>query len=197
MSAYIAQQTLSVLTPAFFAAAHFSILGLCLVMFGQEYSLVSPHLIVPFFVGVDIVSLIAQGTGSGMAAVAEQALPPQSTIPGAWIVVGGLASQLVGYLLFNILFVNFVVKAVRNPPQHPLWSSKMKLFLVMVWISSLLVFARSVFRTIELTMGWIGREYQCVLWHLVDANAPSPSQRLPRRSGAFTPSMPHRFRWPS
>jgi hypothetical protein len=34
INAYIAQQVMSVLTPAFFAAAHFSVGGLALVLFG-------------------------------------------------------------------------------------------------------------------------------------------------------------------
>ncbi|PWN44952.1 hypothetical protein IE81DRAFT_244561 [Ceraceosorus guamensis] len=158
INAYIAQQVLSVLTPAFFAAAHFAILGLAIVTFGPAYApkFVQPRFIIPFFVTVDVLSLILQGTGAGMAAVAEQLKPPESTIPGAWIVVSGLVVQLLGYVIFNILFVDFARRAMARPPQHELWTAKMKTFLAAVWISALLVLLRSCFRTGEMILGWIG-----------------------------------------
>lgn len=156
INGYIAQQVLSVLTPAFFAAAHFTCLGLTILTFGKKYAVISPRYIVPFFVSIDLVSLILQGTGSGMAAIAEQQDPPESTIPGAWIVVAGLFVQLLAYVFFNIVFIIFALRTRRDPPQHPLWTPRMRLFLFMVWISSLLVLMRSSYRVGELASGWIG-----------------------------------------
>jgi len=56
-------------------------------MFGSEYSLVKPKYIVPVFVSVDVISLIIQGAGSGIAAVAE--IDGKDTTSGGNIVVGG------------------------------------------------------------------------------------------------------------
>lgn len=141
-------------------------LGLTLLTFGKQYALISPRLIVPFFVSVDFLSLVCQGAGSGLAAVAEQAEPPESTIPGSWVVVAGLFIQLLAYLIFNVMFVAFAVRTQRDPPKHPLWTPRMRLFLVMVWISSLLVLLRSTFRAAEMLVGWIGCEYQCAPCHV-------------------------------
>lgn len=127
-----------------------------ILTFGKQYALISPRLIVPFFVGVDLVSLITQAAGSGIAAIAEQADPPESTVTGAWIVVAGLFIQLFAYGVFNVVFIIFALRTRAEPPKHPLWNGRMRLFRLMAWISSLFVLLRSLFRVGEMLQGWLG-----------------------------------------
>lgn len=155
---YIAQQVILVVTPVFFAAIHYAILGRIIELFGQHFTLahISPAAIIPLFVVADLISLGVQGTGSGLAAVAE--VNAKDTTWGGNIVVIGLCVQLAAYACFQILILTFFWKAATDPSTHenPLWTPKFKLFLVAFFVSSLLVLGRSVFRTVEMINGWIG-----------------------------------------
>lgn len=82
-------QVIIVVTPVFFAAIHFTLLGRVLAIFGDKYALIKPKWIVPFFVSVDVASLIIQGVGSGKAAVAEIDSDVDNIDVGGHIVVGG------------------------------------------------------------------------------------------------------------
>ncbi|CAO1630342.1 unnamed protein product [Sympodiomycopsis kandeliae] len=155
---YIAEQVLTVVTPVFFAAIHFAILGKVLILFGRKFGIVPPKLIIPVFVTLDVVSLAIQGAGSGIAAVNEIDLKDPSG--GSNIVVGGLAIQLFGYVAFDVLSIIFAIKAwsPRNgasPPAH-LWTPKTQQGLIAAFVSALLVLLRSCFRTGEMAEGWIG-----------------------------------------
>lgn len=165
VNAYIAQQVILVLTPAFFAAAHFTILSKLGELFGDQYiKPVRSSWMIPFFVVLDVASLAVQGGGSGQAATAEINGDQPSTINNyGYIVSGGLGIQLAGYLAFNIVFFLFVYRTNADPPsQHTerasaqYWNGRMKIFLAAVWCSALLVLLRSVFRTVEMSLGWIG-----------------------------------------
>lgn len=151
---------------------------------GDENSLVRAKIIIPFFVSIDIISLIIQGIGSGIAATAE--IDAKDTMPGGRIVVGGLALQLVGYLIFNVIYINFWIRCQKNPPKSEYWNSecqcppcpvvpgrdhaansnsvhvllspadRFQFFMAVVFVSSLLIFLRSTFRLAEMAVGWIG-----------------------------------------
>lgn len=155
---YIAEQVLTVVTPVFFAAIHFAILGKVLVLFGKKFSFVKPSLVTPVFVTLDVISLVIQGAGSGIAAVNE--IDIEDPTGGSNIVVGGLAVQLLGYVGFDILAIVFAFKAWGGrgeaaPPPH-LWTPKMRRGLIAAFFSALLVLLRSCFRTGEMAEGWIG-----------------------------------------
>ncbi|PWN50532.1 RTA1-domain-containing protein [Violaceomyces palustris] len=150
---YTAMQTILVITPALFAAIDFAILGRLATLFPSRYSLVNPKWIVPFFVVLDVASIAVQGGGSGVAASAQS--EREDTTFGGNIVVAGLAIQLVGYLLFDLLLFIFVRRCIRDPPAK-LWTREIKTFIAATATSSLLIFIRSLFRLIEMIVGWEG-----------------------------------------
>lgn len=158
MNAYIAQQVLTVVTPVFFAAIHFAILGKVMILFGRKYTFVPPKLIIPVFVTLDVVSLVVQGAGSGIAAVNEIDIEDPSG--GSHIVVGGLAVQLLGYVCFDIIAIAFAFKAWGGKPgmspPADLWTPTMRRGLIAAFVSALLVLLRSCFRIGEMSIGWIG-----------------------------------------
>ncbi|CAO1613064.1 unnamed protein product [Sympodiomycopsis kandeliae] len=155
---YMAQQIILVITPAFFAAIHYALLGRILELFGSQYTLAhfKPRAVTPIFVCLDLASLGIQGAGSGLAAVAE--IDTKDTATGGTIVVIGLCVQLAAYLCFNLLLITFFIKASVNPntSNNVLWTPKFKWFLAAFFLSSILVFCRSAFRTVEMMFGWIG-----------------------------------------
>ncbi|PWN47683.1 RTA1-domain-containing protein [Violaceomyces palustris] len=151
---YTAMQTILVITPALFAAVDFTILGRLATLFPSKYSLVNPKWIVPFFVVLDVSSIAVQGGGSGVAASAQS--ERKDTTFGGNIVVAGLAIQLVGYLLFDLLLFVFVRRCMLQPPSPKYWNSEIKTFIAATAVSSMLIFIRSLFRLIEMIVGWEG-----------------------------------------
>lgn len=111
---YIAQQCILVLTPALFAAAHYSILTKMCQMYGSNLiAPFKPSWLIPMFVTLDLGSLAIQGAGSGLAATAEIDNHPVDDINNQGdIVLAGLAIQLAGYLTFNTLFILFIKRAL-------------------------------------------------------------------------------------
>ncbi|CAO1620573.1 unnamed protein product [Parajaminaea phylloscopi] len=155
---YIAQQVILVVTPVFFAAIHYAILGRIIELFGQSFTLryLKPSSIIPLFVLVDLISLGVQGAGSGLAAVAE--VNGNDTTSGGNIVVIGLCVQLAAYVCFQILILTFFVKVASSKTiaENPLWTGRFRFFLCGFLLSSMLVLGRSAFRTVEMINGWIG-----------------------------------------
>lgn len=194
VNAYIAQQVILVLTPAFFAAAHFTILVKVCALFDTRYiSPFKPKWLIPFFVIVDVASLAVQGAGSGLAATAEINGMDVATVNNkGQIVTAGLAIQLAGYICFNVFFILFVVRANKEANIHAKnWTKSMKTFLLATWISAILVLGRSCFRTAEMSKGWIGEVATTEWYYLVfDATfvalaviiliVVSPTKYLPR-----------------
>lgn len=58
-----------ILGPAFFSAWAYTILGYCIITLGPAFSLLKPKAYIAIFVTADIVCLILQAIGGGMAAV--------------------------------------------------------------------------------------------------------------------------------
>lgn len=172
VSPYIAQQCILVLTPAFFAAAHFTILVKITELFNPKFiAPFKPKWLIPFFVILDVAALAVQGAGSGLAAVAEQTGGEIATVNNnGQIVTAGLAVQLAGYLAFNIIFCLFIYRATKqtsNIADSTLWNKRTKTFLAATWVSAILVLGRSCFRTAEMSKGWIGTVATTEWYYLV------------------------------
>lgn len=112
------------------------------------------------------------------------------------IVVGGVAVQLAGYLLFNLAFLSFWYRVRKDRP--PLYL-KLRSFMAAVFLSSLFIVLRSIYRVIEMAYGWDGvintTEWAVyvfdgafVLIAVVILNVYNPMQYLPKRfSWKFNP----------
>lgn len=168
---YIAQQCILVLTPAFFAAAHFTILTKMCQLYGAKYIWpIRPSWMIPTFVILDVASLAVQGGGSGQAATAEINNDPVADINKKGnIVVAGLAIQLAGYLAFNALFILFIIRAIadKRKGEAQWFNARQKLFFAAVYVSALLVLGRSAFRTAEMGSGWVGKIATTEWYYLV------------------------------
>lgn len=69
------------------------------------------------------------------------------------IVLGGVAVQLAGYLLFNIVFLSFWYRVQKDQP--PLLQ-KLRPFMWGILFSSFFIILRSIYRVIEMAFGWDG-----------------------------------------
>ncbi|WFD26825.1 hypothetical protein MNAN1_001814 [Malassezia nana] len=147
---YVATMCLLIITPCLFAAIHFTVLGRMCTLFPRKYTLVRPVFVMPFFVCVDVASLIIQGVGAGQAGTSDSVDVARS---GSNITAAGVAVQLAGYLLFFSLFAVFYYRIRRDPPagleqMHPLMLATMA--------SSAWIILRSIYRLVEMGEGWDG-----------------------------------------
>lgn len=158
------------LGPAFIMGGVYYQLGKVVVIISQDVSLVKPMMYTAIFTICDLVSIILQAIGGGMAAMAFQ--DNNSTDSGTHIMVAGMAWQVFSMSVFAIMaFGTFweTWKAVKrhegefahNPEFDPRYAHirANKLFLwfcFMIFWVTLCVYIRSIYRIIELAQGWRG-----------------------------------------
>ena len=119
-------------------------------LFPRKYTLVRPVLVMPFFVTVDVASLVIQGVGAANAGTSDSAEAAES---GSTIAAVGVGVQLAGYLLFFVLFSIFYYRIRRDPPPG---LSQMHTLMIATMISSGWIILRSIYRLIEMGEGWDG-----------------------------------------
>ncbi|KAH8888946.1 RTA1 like protein, partial [Thozetella sp. PMI_491] len=147
---YIIQSVLLLLPPILFAASIYMVLGRIIrAARAEQYSLIRFNLITKTFVWSDVVSFLVQSTGSGMMATGTS-----MASMGQKIVICGLFIQIIMFgffgavaVVFHVRYERYSVQAIAQPRQR--W----KQILQMLYLVSLLIMIRSVFRVIEFVMG--------------------------------------------
>ena len=153
------------IAPAFMAAGLYLTLSRIVRTFGAENSRIAPLSYPRIFIPCDIVSLLLQAIGGGMASVASH--QDKSPANGDHIMVAGLAFQVFTLLVFMCLCADFAVKTLRRirtmgdtalDPRHSDLRSRLsfKAFLFALSLATLCIFIRSVYRVAELGEGWEG-----------------------------------------
>ena len=133
--------------------------------FGAENSRIKPLSYPRIFIPCDVMSLLLQAAGGGIASVASH----QNKSPnlGDHIMVAGLAFQVCTLLVFIFFSADFALRTLRrtatmgqealDPTHAKLRASKLfRGFLVALMLSTLCIFTRSVYRVAELGEGWEG-----------------------------------------
>ncbi|KAJ3488238.1 hypothetical protein NLI96_g2984 [Meripilus lineatus] len=162
---FLMQITTTIIAPTPLVAANFVILGQLIRRLGPKYSRLSPIWYTIVFVTCDLVALVVQAVGGANASLAVQ--DGRDPGPGGNIMLGGIIVQLVAIVIYMALAAEFVIRFVLNKPirnaeggryegTHQL-DTKIKLMLTGLIFSSVVIFIRSIYRTIELTDGWDGR----------------------------------------
>lgn len=144
---------------------------------GAEHSRISPVLYTRIFIPCDVVSLVLQAMGGGMASMASH--QGRSSALGDHIMVAGLALQVVTLMLFMVssrhilsfliligtqaVCIDFGVRTFKHPRNTDdtkltsMRSSKrFSRFIVSLAIATICIFIRSVYRVAELSEGWTG-----------------------------------------
>jgi hypothetical protein len=102
-----------ILAPAFEMAANYVLLGVLIRNLGQQYSKLDPKTYVWIFCSGDLLSLIIQGAGGGIAASANT-LSGANT--GGYIMAGGVIFQMVIMCCFTYLLVEFTFRYLKDRP---------------------------------------------------------------------------------
>jgi len=185
MTPYLIQICCTIFAPSFMTAAMFIIFVRIVLLVGEEYSRLTPKIYSYFFVGVDLIALIIQAIGGGKAASANTSEGAQNgahIMVGGIILQ---MAAITGYVLVSIEYFWRVYSerpfriptnaigdgteaAVEKGDQSKITPSPsslsgrdrltrpVKLMLLGLTIATVLVYVRSVYRTIELLDGWGG-----------------------------------------
>ncbi|PVH79609.1 RTA1-domain-containing protein [Cadophora sp. DSE1049] len=143
--------------PAFLSAAIYLCLGRIIVVYGQHISRLKPRSYTIIFMSCDLVSLILQSAGGAMASIADT---QEDTDRGVNVMISGLIAQVVSLTVFAILCADFAFQSRkkwndRDPKFFELRRTKFwKAFLAGLFIATLAIYIRSVFRVAELWGGF-------------------------------------------
>jgi len=155
------------IAPAFIAGGIYLCLRRIVYAFGPENSRIAPETYTRFFIPCDLVSLLLQAAGGGIASSASH--QHKSTAVGDHLMVAGLAFQVATLAIFIGLCTDFALRTHRRYrslgeaafDQNPHFvtlrqSKKFKGFLVALALATTCIFWRSVYRVAELAEGWTG-----------------------------------------
>ncbi|ODV93596.1 hypothetical protein PACTADRAFT_29706, partial [Pachysolen tannophilus NRRL Y-2460] len=141
-------------------------------VYGEHFSRLKPIYYSYVFVSCDILSLVIQALGGGIAGTATA--NDESNTTGTHVFVGGLALQVFSMAIFLCFMFDFLhavyIRAKKDlpSPDEPLESlynpkyayirarPLFKYFNFAVTIATLFVFVRCIYRVVELAEGWSG-----------------------------------------
>lgn len=145
------------IAPAFLSAGLYIMLKRLVTFYGPEYSRITPNAYAYIFVASDIVSIILQGAGGTISAIAtEKTFLDQ----GVNIMIAGLVSQVVTLMIFAGLCVDFYVNCRKHkhlqPPVRREFAGhiKFKLAVGAMTFCFLCILTRCAYRMAELSEGW-------------------------------------------
>jgi hypothetical protein len=147
-----------IIAPAFVAAAIYLTLKHLTLCFGPEYSRIKPRYYTWTFVSFDILSLILQGAGGGLAATSST--KPRVQTDGNDLMLAGIVFQVATLLAFAAMVADYFLRLSRSTSPLPTEAENIKsktsfqLFILGLILSFLAVFTRCVFRIAEMAGGW-------------------------------------------
>ncbi|KAI0094862.1 RTA-like protein [Irpex rosettiformis] len=183
---FMMQIVCTIIAPTPLLAAIFIIFTRLTQTLGTCYSRLSPRWYSRVFLTCDIIALVIQGAGGGIAAGAKTNSAASS---GGNIMLAGIVFQLgimprptvqlvntdklqrlvAAQLAFVAFATEFFYRFVHNRPilrkrdsveglnKTPTWNAKLKLMSLGLAISMGFLIIRSIYRTVELGDGWTGR----------------------------------------
>jgi len=156
------QISCTIIAPTPLVAANFVILGMIIDKLGDHYSRLSTKWYIITFCSFDVISLVVQAVGGGMASTAATA---SGANLGGHIVLGGIVFQLVSLIIYVMCAGEFFLRFFWDKPiretlkekSGDLVNTRMKIMIGALIFSTTCLFIRAVYRTIELADGWDGR----------------------------------------
>ncbi|KAH8725241.1 RTA1 like protein-domain-containing protein [Phaeosphaeriaceae sp. PMI808] len=153
------------IAPALLTAGIYLCLGRVIVAIGSENSRLKPKLYTYIFIGCDLLALVLQAIGGGMAATARDS---KGSRRGVDIMIAGLISQVITMTLFLALWADFVLRTRRarlsgslSRTQPPLYDrlrsdKNFTRFQWSLFAATILIFVRCIYRVAELWNGFNG-----------------------------------------
>ncbi|OJJ83729.1 RTA1 domain-containing protein [Aspergillus glaucus CBS 516.65] len=159
ISLYSVGTIMILLAPPLYAASIYMTLGRLIVHLGAEsLSVVPVKWLTTIFVTGDVIAFVMQAAGGGI--MASGTISAMTT--GEHITIGGLAVQLVFFSIFIIASTIFHYRIRNNPTEKTFGLSRSSRILHMtaweiimtgLYVASILILIRSIFRLIEYAQG--------------------------------------------
>ena len=146
------------IAPAFITAGIYLTLKHIVICFGEQHSYLKPKYYTWIFISCDIVSLILQGAGGGIAATSID--KPATQLIGNNLMMAGISFQVVTLFVFGVLAAVYWFRLARSAtPLSPSAetvkrSLGFKLFAGGFMFAYLTIFIRCVYRIAEMAGGW-------------------------------------------
>ncbi|WWC90923.1 uncharacterized protein L201_005861 [Kwoniella dendrophila CBS 6074] len=112
-ASYIMQICCLVIAPTFYSAANYILLGKIIAATGPLYTSLHSQSFSIIFVSADILCLVIQAAGGGIAGSADD---DDGADQGAYIMTGGVILQLVVTILYTVLFIEWVWRKRIDKP---------------------------------------------------------------------------------
>jgi hypothetical protein len=147
------------IAPALLTAAIYLCLARIVTVYGAHLSFFKPRTYTLVFCGCDLVSLVLQALGGALASTANT---QKDSELGKNIMLAGLGFQVFSLILFALCAGEFALRVWKhqgtwNPRYLDLVHSRLfKSFLVGLFVACITIFARSVYRCVELSGGFNG-----------------------------------------
>lgn len=162
-NAFVMQLVCLTLAPCFLMAGIYYVIAQLTLIYGQKFSMLRPMHYSLIFIICDLISIILQAVGGGVAA--NELSLYQPTDVGSHIMVGGLAFQVFTIALFQFFWYLFLWKVYKsyktfgdaefNPNFVHIRERKLLIpFIFTVSFAVVLIFVRSIYRLVELAEGW-------------------------------------------
>ncbi|KAF9027742.1 RTA1 like protein [Hymenopellis radicata] len=161
----------TIMAPTPLVAASFLILGRIIHRLGPAFSRLSPRNYSIIFVSCDLISLIVQGIGGGIASAADNEADANK---GGNVMLGGIVFQLVVITFYALFAAEFIWRYYTDRPVSSfsktseysidkpahfrgVLSRKLSLMLIALVFEAVFLYIRAIYRTIELSDGWNGK----------------------------------------
>ncbi|KAF8851416.1 RTA1 domain protein [Acephala macrosclerotiorum] len=149
---YLIQSLFLLVAPALFAASIYMELSrIILLADGEAHALIKKKWLTKIFVCGDVLSFCMQGAGGGILAGGTQS----NLSTGSHIITGGLFVQLLFFGCFIAVAVHFGL-AMHKMPTSTSRTVPWRKHLITLYVASILIMVRSVFRVVEYIQGFDG-----------------------------------------
>lgn len=107
-SSFILQYVALTISPAFIMGGVYFLFAQMVVITSPRYSVLKPMWYSYFFITFDVVSLLIQATGGGMASAETN--QQKSSAPGANVMITGIAVQIFAMSIFLVFWFQFLIR---------------------------------------------------------------------------------------
>ncbi|CBX99012.1 hypothetical protein LEMA_P082510.1 [Plenodomus lingam JN3] len=141
-----------IISPAFVSAGIYLTLKHAVITCGESWSRLKPAWYTYIFIAGDVVSLLLQGAGGGIAATADSGSELQD--------IAGVVFQVVILAFFGFFCTEYAIRTYRRRTQVTseasalLHNTLFRCFVFAITVAYLSIFIRCVYRIPELTGGW-------------------------------------------
>jgi hypothetical protein len=146
-----------IIAPAFFSAGIYLTLKHIVIGFGEKWSRLRPAWYTYIFIAGDLVSLVLQGAGGGIAATADDSNLQDI---GTNLMIAGVVIQVVTLAAFGYLLVEYALRTYRRLNELStesiclLQHARFRYFMGAIIVAYFGILIRCIYRIPELSGGW-------------------------------------------